>query len=98
MDKARQILEEYLKYYENVQIMASKSEEIKNRILSIEEAIAELELQEVNMVYTIVGQTQITNFIMQVFSTKEKAEDFIALKTKEGGWDYSPYIETHKLN
>lgn len=46
MDKAKQILEEYLRYYRDIQIMAPKSEEIKNRILSIEEAIAEFEAQD----------------------------------------------------
>lgn len=46
MSKAKQILEELLGYYESVQKMASESEEIKNRILSIKEAVDELKEQD----------------------------------------------------
>lgn len=46
MSKAKQILKEYIKYYEDVQKIAIDCDEIKNRVLYINEAIAEIESQE----------------------------------------------------
>lgn len=54
--------------------------------------------ENTNIIYVVIGQTQMTNFIMEVFSTKQKAENFIKSKEVENGWYYSPYIEEYKLN
>lgn len=54
--------------------------------------------KEIKTVYVVVGQTEITNFVMKIFSTRKKAKTFIIQKNKKRKWDYAPYIEVHKLS
>lgn len=49
-------------------------------------------------IYVVMGQSQITNFVMQVFKNKPDAEKFIADEKEKGGADKAPYIEEHELN
>lgn len=48
------------------------------------------------IVYVVVGQTQLGNFVMNVFSSRHGAENFID-SLNGVGYDHSPYIEEHIL-
>jgi len=49
-------------------------------------------------IYIVMGQSQITNFVMQVFQNKPDAEKFIADEKAKSGIDKAPYIEEHELH